>query len=988
MKQKKHANKLVFKSVSLYIFIIKKMAVLDDNMGERYNMETLQVNENQLKKLATVLKNSRIRMFEYIVDEDKLVVYDDKLHVNRVVTGYIDYIDHKSKIHPDDREKVKQIYIEAKEGSVEIREFGSDGSLKRTLLELTKSKDEKTGKMILVGSSKDITEQKEHEKQLKEQATKDSLTGVYNQAYGKMLINKYLNSKNPFESCGMIILDVDYFKSVNDQYGHLFGDKVLLGLCGLLKELFYEKNNIIMRAGGDEFVIFTVNISNIELVRKNVQLMQAVRKIRFDENDCRITCSAGVCYLPENTSGYSYDQLFENADIALYKAKERGRNCYVYCDSLQHFTMMSTEHEEYEEELDARYFQNNIVETAFEIFEKTSNFDAAINLLMKVVGIRVGLDRITVIQTDIKNQEVYSDYQWNRNGIQKVLKGIGKFEKQDFLILFNGYGENGVNVLQYDDMGAYPPDVQKLLMQGDAKTVVYAAMYCEGRYTGAISYVVCKEKRNWSNEMLKQLSEVTKIISAHFAKNEIMNHAYQGVVTRMEHDTLTGLISFGRFHEEIERIILSNNTNNYLMIYTDFEDFKYFNYKYGYTVGDQLLKDFCSSIISKTTDKHNVYFTRVVSDQFILFRPARYDKEEYEQITKEIEQENLDFMFRQKERFPKSNVTLRTGVYYVTPQCMSVSVAIDAANYARQKVNNDSKCSVRFYDDEMRKRRTLENQIVNEMQEAMEQQQFKVYFQPKYSIKNQEITGAEALIRWERENGEVLSPDSFIPVYENNGKIVELDFYVFETVVKYLAENQKAGRQQVPVSINASSLHAMDPQTITIYMDILKKYDLDPALVEIELTETAVVSEYESVRELFDEFQLHGIKTAMDDFGSGYSILNTIVDIPVDVIKIDRGFITSCLESDRGIYFLKHLIDMIRNLGYQLICEGVETDQQIEILKQIGCDVIQGYWYSKPLKVEDYDELLQTEKISKKGGAISPNRQKILRDTLDNEKRK
>lgn len=356
MKQKKHANKLVFKSVSLYIFIIKKMAVPDDNRRERYNMETLQVNENQLKKLATILKNSRIRMFEYIVDEDKLVVYDDKLHVNRVVTGYIDYIDHKSKIHPDDREKVKQIYIEAKEGSVEIREFESDGSLKRTLLELTKSKDEKTGKMILVGSAKDITEQKEQEKQLKEQVTKDPLTGVYNQAYGKMLINKYLNSKNPFESCGMIILDVDYFKSVNDHYGHLFGDKVLLGLCGLFKELFYEKNNIIMRAGGDEFVIFTANISNIELVRKNVQLMQAVRKIRFDENDCRITCSAGVCYLPENTSGYSYDQLFENADIALYKAKERGRNCYVYCDSLQQFTMMSTEHEEYEEELDARYF--------------------------------------------------------------------------------------------------------------------------------------------------------------------------------------------------------------------------------------------------------------------------------------------------------------------------------------------------------------------------------------------------------------------------------------------------------------------------------------------------------------------------------------------------------------------------------------------------------------------------------------------------------
>ena len=152
--------------------------------------------------------------------------------------------------------------------------------------------------------------------------------------------------------------------------------------------------------------------------------MQNIRNISFEDNDCRFTCSAGVCYLPENISGYSYDQLFENADIALYKAKERGRNCYVYCDSLQHFTMMSTEHEEYEEELDARYFQNDIVATAFEIFEKTSNFDAAVNLLMRVIGTRVGLDRITVIRADIKNQEVYSDYQWNKKGIPKVLKEI------------------------------------------------------------------------------------------------------------------------------------------------------------------------------------------------------------------------------------------------------------------------------------------------------------------------------------------------------------------------------------------------------------------------------------------------------------------------------------------------------------------------------------------------------------------------------------
>lgn len=942
-------------------------------------MEKLQVNEKQIKKLATVLKKSRIRMFEYLVDEDTLVVYDDKFHIAKTVTDYMDYIDHKSRIHPEDREKIKQLYREAKDESIEIREIENDGTVKRTIVELTKMFDETTGKLILVGSSRDIIEQKEVEKRLKEEARKDSLTGLYNQAYAKKLINQYLNNKNPFDCCGLIVLDVDYFKSVNDRYGHLFGDEVIIVLANLLKEIFDEESSVVMRAGGDEFVIFVQDTSNIELVRKNVDLMKAVRELKFDKDDFKITCSAGVCYLPENTSDYTYDQLFENADIALYKAKERGRNRYVYCDSLQHFSFLRSKEEESEDVIDARYFQNDIVATAFEIFEKTNNFDEAIQMLLKVIGVRLGLDRITVIQTDIKNQEVHSDYQWTRKGIPKVLESAARFNKEDFLTLFNDYDDNGILVLHHDNMKDYSEDAKKLFMQGDAKTVVYGSMYCEGRYTGAISYVICNEKRNWSDEMLKQLSEVTKIISAHAEKNQIMNHIYQGAVTRMEHDTLTGLISFGRFHEEVERVILANKDQNYLMMYTDFDNFKLFNYKYGYSIGDQLLKDFCASVISKAENKHSLYFTRIVSDQFLMFRSVSYEKDDYDKIIEETQKINQEFMLEQKERFPKSNVILRTGIYYVTPECMSASFAIDAANYARQRVKIDGKCSVRFYDDEMQRQRVLENQIVNEMKEAMETKQFKVYFQPQYSIKDHEIVGAEALIRWERENGEVVSPNAFIPVYENNGKIIELDFYVFETVVKFIARKKQEGKQQVPISINASSLHATDPQTINTYMNILKKYDVDPKMVEIELTETAVVSEYESVRELFDEFQLHGIKTAMDDFGSGYSILNTIVDIPVDVIKIDRGFIISCLESDRGIYFLKHLIDMIRNLGYELICEGVETDEQIEVLKQIGCDVIQGYWYSRPLTMEDYELLLETEKISNRGGQKLPNRPKSVR---------
>lgn len=947
-------------------------------------MEQLQKNKKQMEKLATVLKSSQILTFEYHVDDDTLLIYDDMLRVTKKITNYLDYIDHKSKIHPEDREKVKHLYMEGIEKPLEIRQVEEDGSTHRVILKVTKFTDEDTGKLLLVGSVRDITQQREEEKRLKEEARQDSLTHLFNRTYGKKLINRYLNSKNPFEGCGMIILDIDYFKSINDRYGHLFGDEVIVALSRMLKEFFDKEQSVIMRAGGDEFVIFVKNTTNMDFVGMNVKLIESVRNLKFHRENVMITCSAGVCYLPENVSGYTYDKLFENADMALYKAKEKGRNRYVYCDSLQYFPMLAAERSDGDDMIEARYFQNDITATAFEIFEKSSDFETAIQLLLKVIGIKLGLDRIAIIQTDVKDQEVYCNYQWTNEGVSEILHLVAKFSKEDFIQVFNNYDESGVLVLHYDEMDEYSKEARELLIQNGTKTAVYISMYCGGHYTGAISYVTCKQKRTWSNEMLKQLSEVTKIISAHFMKNEMMNQVYYASVTRMEHDTLTGLISFGKFHEEVERLILSNKNGHYLMIYTDFENFKYFNYKYGYTTGDQLLKEFCGFLIANVQAKRDRYFTRVVSDQFLMFRQTKYTKDEYKKIVKEAREINRRFIEYQNKRFPKSNIALRTGIYYITSECMSASVAIDAANYARMQVKKGEKCGVRFYDELMQKQRILENQIINDMKEAMEQRQFKVFLQPKYSIKEQTITGAEALIRWERENGEILSPSAFVPIYENDGKIIELDYYAFETVVKFIAESLKRGRKQVPISVNASSLHAAEPKTLETYMNILKKYDVDPSYVEIELTETAIVSDYQRVCDLFDSFRANGIKTAMDDFGSGYSILNTVVDTPVDVIKIDRGFINSCLDSDRGIYFLKHLIDMIRNLGYQIICEGVETEEQLSILKQIGCDEIQGFWYSEPLKMEDYEKLLQTEKISNGEGGVSKDL-KIHKIYLHNE---
>lgn len=280
-----------------------------------------------------------------------------------------------------------------------------------------------------------------------------------------------------------------------------------------------------------------------------------------------MTCSLGVCYLPENVSGYTYDQLFSNADWALYQAKANGRNRYVFCDTLQRFEIVQKEGNISHPEIDARYLQNDIVATAFEIFEKMNSFDAAIELLLEVIGVRYQLDRITIIRTDIKAKTTGRQYQWTSARAPEVLQKPGSFTKEDFLTLFHSYDEYGTTVLQYDNLEMYSEDAANLLMQGEAKTVLYAAMYCEGQYTGAISYVVCENKRYWSKDDRSRFGELTKIISAHLAKNQAMNACQRGLLSFPNYDPLTGLISFDRFREEVERMIVGGYATSHVVVY-------------------------------------------------------------------------------------------------------------------------------------------------------------------------------------------------------------------------------------------------------------------------------------------------------------------------------------------------------------------------------------------------------------------------------------
>ena len=735
--------------------------------------------------LTVILKNSRVEAFEYLIDEDRIVLYDKEKGCVCSISEYLAYVETNPHLFDEDRWKMKEFFQGKLRGPVEVRVRDLAGRTYRKLLDGSRMWDRFNDQVVLVGSSRDITLEKSLQEQLKEKASRDSLTGLYNHSTGKDLINDYLEHMEPQASCGMIILDIDYFKNINDTYGHLFGDRVLIEFAHLF-QMFFEKKDILMRAGGDEFVIFMKDIGHSAIVKKMMSLMDEVHRLDFKEGYLA-TCSVGISFLPANTRGYTYDRMFFNADRALYRAKAQGRNRFVFCDVLDQFE-----------------------------------------------------DTIP----------------WVRK---------------------NEFGREN---------GEYRKDILPMA----------------------------------------------------------------------EYDSLTGLLSYTRFLDEMDRVIACGNAVSYVVIFSDFVGFKYFNKECGYHTGDQVLREFAGHVIDRLPNEEDTYFTRMVADHFLLFLPI---ENEMKQITEEIRQSSKEFVQKQQKCYPGTPLKIRSGVYRITRNCISASAAIDAANYARRQIQENDKDCVCVYDEAMEKKYRLENEIRHGLNSAVEQKQMKVCFQPRIALSDHTMLGAEALLRWERPDGSVLYPGDFIPLYEKTGRILELDFYVLERTAEFLEHCIREGKRVVPISINFSILHTAADNTVERFLEILNRHGIDPSLIEVELTETATAAEYEKVRQLFQKLQEAGIRTALDDFGAGYSLLNMVLDVPIHTIKVDKGLLDNCFVRTTGRRFFKKLIPFLNELGYHVVCEGVETEQQEIFVREAGCREVQGNLFSGVLSMEEFEQKLQ-----------------------------
>lgn len=309
---------------------------------------------------------------------------------------------------------------------------------------------------------------------------------------------------------------------------------------------------------------------------------------------------------------------------------------------------------------------------------------------------------------------------------------------------------------------------------------------------------------------------------------------------------------------------------------------------------------------------------RLGNDSFISL--TRY--ESLDQLEKHISRIDQEFNAGVREKLPGSNVMVASGVCPLSLTQGDLVEAIDNANIARKSIKGFHKGGCAIFEEGMKRRLSAEAQMANRMEYALENREFVVYLQPKVALRDGRMVGAEALVRWRRQDGSIIPPDEFIPFFERNGFVTRIDLYVLDRVLERMSVWKAAGKRLVPLSVNISRIHGDSPNQAEKILELTRRWGIEPAMIEFELTETALFQNAGRVRSLLEKLMEMGFGVSIDDFGAGYSSLNVLPSIPANILKLDKGFLQGRGFNERNRTLVRHMISMAVDLNFRVICEG------------------------------------------------------------------
>ncbi|MFA6708113.1 MAG: EAL domain-containing protein [Fusobacterium sp.] len=532
------------------------------------------------------------------------------------------------------------------------------------------------------------------------------------------------------------------------------------------------------------------------------------------------------------------------------------------------------------------------------------------------------------------------------------IKILEKILEKDYNVLSANNGREALNIIRSENnkIATILLDLVMPIMDG----FEFLKIHQKDRIFSSLPVIVMTQQNDVETE-IKALSlgasdflpkPYNPIIIKHRIKNIIELIQNSLLVNTLEKDSLTDLYTKEAFFGYVEKY-LKNSKTEFDLVGLNIERFKLVNDIFGMKEGDRLL-EFIAKLIEKKFRDYKVICSRAVADQFYIFinRNTNYINILYE-IEKEIKAYNLNI-----------EIPIHFGVYEINNKKVPISIMCDRVKLAIDSIKGKYNVLYSPYDEKLIEKIKAEQELLNCMEESLKNKDFKVYLQPKSNLITGEVIGAEALIRWIHKDLGFITPNRFIPLFEKNGFITNIDMFVLEEVCSKLKEWIDTGIQPIRISINLSRVDIYNPNLINMMMVIIDKYKVPIEYISLEITETSYTENSKQLIAVVKKLKEIGFNIEMDDFGSGYSSLNMLEELPIDILKLDIKFLETSSKTKNNIGILNFVVGLGRWLDLSLIVEGVETIEQVNYLKSIGYIYGQGYYFAKPMPKDDFDNYL------------------------------
>ncbi len=1019
--------------------------------------------------------------YEYDITEDVITFADKFNHIfegESIIKNPAEEMIKSALVSGDTKEAIEELFYLAKVGteyhSTEFKLNTKNGGYQWYFSTFSTIYDEDMNPIRVVGLLRNIHTQKVEQQKLLTKAETDLMTGLLNKATIESKIKSSLRELNGSSYSTLMLIDIDDFKNINDTYGHLKGDDVIIDIAKTLLEHCGDYG-IAGRLGGDEFCMFFTNIYDNQVVSEKAALIgNRVRELYPGGDTCKATLSIGIATTNDQIP---YSVLLENADTALYQAKLKGKDCYVcYQDDMDRV--------KYENKREKKPMEDThelLINELLTVLFGSTNTYTAIEKALGMIGSAYDIDKICIWEYSFNKSFVDCTHQWCKDGInndrarrqhtpatifeeldsmgtdgivyssdtsliklnassmnpqaegikrliqsQIVLNGriIGfiSFYSMDgsatwstgqltaFKVLFKIIGEavvskqtqKNISQLRDDTINAFSlvqnpmividKDTYEILYYNDISdeyypditlnSKCYRSLHQEGSPCRDCALhkmtdgkpAKCTKLNKTVNELLDiymtpikwSTGSNTFLVSASThkqTKSERLKQELEQNITIEKRiaeasykDIVTGYGNYEKFKIDAQDILNENPDTDYVMFYFNIKNFKYINETYGHSVGDKTLKA-VSDVLYKYLHDGEA-FARVISDTFIMLIHYK-NQDSFMDTFTHIKNEIHDACKLIQDRFV---VDFITGILIIdeTMHSYSINRLVDRAMMAEKSVDLTMGITYAFYDDEYHKKVLNEAQIENSMHGALENKEFCAYVQPKYDIMNNELIGGELLVRWMSPTKGFLEPASFIPSFEKNGFIYHIDCFMLEEACKSLRRYLDNDIYVMPFSVNLSRITLTHPDFLNSVQSIVDRYYIPHHYLEFEITESIFSENYSQMINVLNQLKLWDFKINMDDFGTGYSSLTLLKDLPIDVIKLDHDFLSRSAAQDKNAAcILKSIIDMAHTLDIRVVSEGIETPEQLEMLKSIHCEIGQGFLFAKPMPIADYDKLIR-----------------------------